>query len=107
MYEVIRAIAEPTRLSILQMVRTREMSAGQIAERFADITRPAVSQHLGVLKKAGLLTEKREGTSRLYKARPEGFASLKEFLEDFWEPRLQKLKTVVENENQEKRGKRG
>jgi len=102
MYEIIKAIAEPNRLSILQMVRTREMSAGQIAERFGSITRPAVSQHLGVLKKAGLLTEKREGTSRLYKARPEGFASLRESLEEFWEPRLQKLKTVVENANNEK-----
>jgi DNA-binding transcriptional ArsR family regulator len=102
MYEIIKAIAEPNRLSILKMVRTREMSAGQIAERFGGITRPAVSQHLGVLKKAGLLTEKREGTSRLYKARPEGFASLREFLEEFWEPRLQKLKMVVENEKHEK-----
>ena len=74
MFETIQAIAEPTRLAILKMVRRNEMPAGQIAEKFKGITRPAVSQHLRVLKDAGLVSERREGTRRLYSLRPEGFA---------------------------------
>ncbi|MFQ5443660.1 MAG: ArsR/SmtB family transcription factor [Nitrospinales bacterium] len=79
MLETIQAMAEPTRFSLLRMVRGQEMSAGEIARQFRGITRPAVSQHLGVLKRAGLLAERREGTSRIYSLRPEGFAELKIF----------------------------
>ena len=61
MLETIQALAEPTRFSILRMIRGKEMSAGEIAGHFKGITRPAVSQHLGVLRKAGLLNERREG----------------------------------------------
>lgn len=106
MFETIQAMAEPTRLSILQMVRGTEMSAGDIARRFRGITRPAVSQHLGVLKKAGLLSERREGTRRIYSLRPEGFAPLKDFLEEFWNPRLQKLKAVSEKSEIKSRRKK-
>ncbi|GJL80056.1 MAG: transcriptional regulator [Nitrospinaceae bacterium] len=103
MFETIQAMAEPTRFAILQMVRRSEMSAGEIAGRFKGITRPAVSQHLGVLKKAGLLSERRQGTRRLYSLRPEGFASLKALLEDFWDPRLMKLKAAAEKNETTKR----
>ena len=72
MFETIQAMAEPTRLAILKMVRRREMPAGEIARKFKGITRPAVSQHLRVLKDAGLVTERRDGTRRLYSLRPEG-----------------------------------
>ena len=96
MLETIQALAEPTRFSILQMVRGKEMSAGEIAGQFKNITRSAVSQHLGVLRKVGLITERRAGTSRIYSLRPEGFAQLKVFLEDFWDPRLMKLKDAAE-----------
>lgn len=92
---VIQAIAEPNRRAILQIVASQELSAGEIANHFA-ISRPAVSQHLTVLKEAGLLLERREGTSRYYRTRPEGFRELKAFLESFWDETLLKLKKVVE-----------
>jgi DNA-binding transcriptional ArsR family regulator len=105
MEKVARAIAEPRRQRILRLVRDRELSAGQIASRF-DISRPAVSQHLGVLRKAGLVTERREGTRRLYRARPEGAEELRAFLEDFWSDGLERLRLAAELEQQrkEKRG---
>ena len=96
MFETIQAMAEPTRLAILKMVRRHEMPAGQIAEKFKGITRPAVSQHLRVLKDAGLVSERREGTRRIYRLRPEGFAPLKALLEDFWDTKLERLKVAAE-----------
>lgn len=95
MFEMIQAMAEPTRLAILKMVRRHEMPAGEIAGKFKGITRPAVSQHLRVLKDAGLVTERRQGTRRLYRLRPEGFAPLKALLEDFWDTKLERLKAAV------------
>lgn len=95
MDSVIQAIAEPNRRAILQIVASQELSAGKIANHFS-ISRPAVSQHLTVLKEAGLLLERREGTSRYYRTHPEGFRELREFLESFWDERLLKLKKVVE-----------
>ena len=101
MFETIQAMAEPTRFAILQMVRRREMPAGEIALKFKAITRPAVSQHLRVLKDAGLVSERRQGTRRLYRLRPEGFGPLKNLLEDFWDSKLERLKAAAEK--QEKR----
>ena len=66
---------------------TASLSAGEIAAHF-DVTRPAVSQHLTVLKEAGLVDERRDGTRRLYRARPEGLDELQAFLEEFWGDRL-------------------
>jgi DNA-binding transcriptional ArsR family regulator len=95
---VIQGIGEPRRREILRLVRERELAAGEIAAQF-EVTRPAVSQHLTVLKKAGLVRERREGTRRLYSARPEGFAELRSFLDGFWEDRLGRLKEAVEHES--------
>lgn len=106
MLEAIQALAEPTRFSILRMIRWEEMSAGDIAGQFKNMTRPAVSQHLGVLRKAGLISERRAGTSRMYSLRPEGFAELKILLEDFWDPRLMKLKAAAEKEENKPRRKK-
>ncbi len=105
MFETIQAMADPTRFEILRLVRRREMSAGDIARKFTGITRPAVSQHLSVLKRAGLLAERRQGTRRLYRVRPEGFAQLKAFLEGFWDERLEKLKSAVEKNEKKSRRK--
>jgi DNA-binding transcriptional ArsR family regulator len=91
----LRAIAEPRRRQILEIVRDGELSAGEIAAHF-DVTRPAVSQHLTVLKEAGLISERRDGTRRLYLARPQGLAELKLFLEGFWDDRLASLKREAE-----------
>src|SRR4051794_14470231 len=95
MEAVARAIAEPRRRAILRLVRDDELAAGQIAAHF-DVSRPAVSQHLTVLKDAGLLAERREGTRRLYRARPEGLDGLREFLEDMWSSSLDTARRLVE-----------
>jgi DNA-binding transcriptional ArsR family regulator len=106
MEAALRAIAEPNRRRILQLVTAQELSAGEIASRF-EITRPAVSQHLGVLREAGLVTERREGTRRLYSLRPEGFDDLKSFLEAFWSEGLERLKEAAElEEGRRRRGRR-
>src|SRR5919198_2693822 len=93
----LRAIAEPRRLQILRLVRDREVSAGEIAKRF-EVSRPAISQHLGVLKEAGLLVERRDGTRRLYRSRPEGLAELRAYLEGFWDDSLSRLKQTAERD---------
>ena len=103
MEAALKAIAAPRRRQILTLVRDGELSAGEIAGHF-DVTRPAVSQHLNVLKEAGLVTERRNGTRRLYRARPEGLAQLKAFLEEFWNERLDALKAEAEREEAEKHG---
>jgi DNA-binding transcriptional ArsR family regulator len=99
----LKAIAAPRRRQILTLVRDGELSAGEIAAHF-DVTRPAVSQHLNVLKEAGLVSERRNGTRRLYRARPEGLAQLKAFLEEFWGDRLDALKREAEREERTKHG---
>ncbi len=96
---VARAIAEPRRRQILSLTRDRELSAGEIAAGF-EISRPAVSQHIAVLRDAGLLAERREGTRRLYRARPEPLAGLRDFIEGFWTDRLERLKLAAELEQQ-------
>jgi DNA-binding transcriptional ArsR family regulator len=103
MQDVVEAIVEPRRREILRLVRDAELPAGEIAARFPDVTRPAVSQHLRVLKEAGLVGERREGTRRLYRARPEGFAGLRGFLDGFWDERLEVLRREAELEE----GRRG
>ena len=91
----IQALSNETRFEIVKLVREREMAAGAIARRFK-MTRPAVSQHLGMLREAGLLDEWRVGAKRFYAVRPEGFADLIEFIEGFWHPRLRGLKQAAE-----------
>jgi len=93
----LNALAEPRRREILRLVAGDERSAGEIASNF-DVTRPAISQHLTVLKEAGLLIERREGTRRLYRARPEGLAEVQAFLDEFWGDRLERLKHAAEHE---------
>jgi DNA-binding transcriptional ArsR family regulator len=100
----LKAIAEPHRRRILALVRDSELSAGEIAAHF-DVTRPAVSQHLNVLKGAGLVDERRNGTRRLYRARREGLEELREFLEGFWNERLESLKLEAERKEREQRGR--
>jgi len=97
MQTVVHAISEPRRREILRLVRDRELAAGEIAAHF-DVTRPAISQHLTVLKNAGLVSERREGTRRLYRTRPEGLAELRSFLDGFWGEGLERLKLAAEQE---------
>ena len=92
---VLRAIAEPRRREILQLIQEAELSSGEIAARF-EVSGPAISQHLKVLLEAGLVTMRKEGTRRLYRARPEGLAEVRSFLEAFWDEGLRSLKEAAE-----------
>jgi DNA-binding transcriptional ArsR family regulator len=103
MEAALKAIAEPRRRAILRLVSDTELPVGSIAAHF-DVTRPAISQHLTVLKEAGLVSERRNGTRRLYKARPEGLIEVRSFLDEFWSDRLEALKREAERE--ERHGKR-
>ena len=78
-------------------MRDEELTAGRIAAHF-DVTRQAISQHLRVLHGAGLVSERRDGTRRIYRVRPEGLIELRAFLDDFWKDRLEQLKREVEAE---------
>ena len=106
MEAALKAIAAPRRRQMLRLVRDGELSAGEIAAHF-DVTRPAVSQHLNVLKEAGLVSERRNGTKRLYQVRMEGFVPVKAFLEEFWDERLERLKDEAEREESRKHGTDG
>jgi DNA-binding transcriptional ArsR family regulator len=97
MQTVVDAISDPRRREILRLVRDRELAAGEIAARF-DVTRPTISQHLTVLRNAGLVGERRDGTRRLYHARPEALAELQSFLDGLWDDRLERLKLVAEQD---------
>jgi DNA-binding transcriptional ArsR family regulator len=92
---VLRALAVPRRVEILKLVHAVELPAGQIADNFRT-SRQAVSQHLRILTKLGLLDERRDGTRRLYTVRKEAFAELRKFLDVFWGDRLSSLKWQVE-----------
>jgi DNA-binding transcriptional ArsR family regulator len=100
---VLRALADPQRRRILQLVRNGELAAGQIAANFA-ITQQAVSQHLRVLERAGLLRERRDGTRRLYSLRPESLEPVRTVLADLWPDALERLKHAVESGKQKKKG---
>jgi DNA-binding transcriptional ArsR family regulator len=97
--DVLKALAEPRRQQILRLVRATPRSVGEIAEQ-VDITQQAVSQHLQVLKDAGLVAVRQHGTRRLYLIRPEGLESLDRFLAELWPAGLQRLKAAVEVDDQ-------
>jgi DNA-binding transcriptional ArsR family regulator len=97
--DALRALAEPRRREILQLVAHQELAAGEIATAF-DVTRPAVSQHLTVLKSAGLLDERRDGTRRLYRARPEGLSEIRELLDTMWASALDTARRIVEQDRE-------
>jgi DNA-binding transcriptional ArsR family regulator len=93
----LRAIAEPRRRAILDLVANDEMAAGEIAAHF-DVHRTAISQHLTVLKDAGLVVERRDGPRRLYRARPEGLDALRHMLEDMWASSLDIARRLTETD---------
>ena len=95
--EVFDALAQPKRREILRQLAPGEMSAGEVASRFS-VTQPAISQHLKVLKQAGLVSERRDGARRLYSVRPEGLADLHSFLAEVMPAGLERLKKAAEAE---------
>lgn len=104
MEAALKAISEPRRREILRLVWDRELPAGEIASHF-DVSHAAVSQHLRVLREAELVTERREGTRRLYRARPEALGELRAFLESYWDEGLARLKVAAEREERRKRAR--
>ena len=92
---VLKAIAEPRRQEILRLVWEHELPAGDVAAQF-DLSRPTISKHLRVLREAGLVEERRVGTQRLYRARPERVAEARRFLESFWDEGLAAVKRAAE-----------
>jgi DNA-binding transcriptional ArsR family regulator len=101
----LAAIATPRRREILRLVWSQETSAGAIHRALPDVTFGAISQHLGVLERAGLVVRRRDGRHRLYRARPEGLGSLRAWLEATWDDALYRLKVQAEME-QARRGPR-
>jgi DNA-binding transcriptional ArsR family regulator len=95
--EIFEAIAQPKRREILRLLAGGELSAGTVASHFA-VTQPAISQHLKTLKEAGLVSERRAGTRRLYSVRPEGLADLHGFLAEVLPAGLERLKQAAEEE---------
>lgn len=96
---VLRALADPNRRQILRLVRGSELPAGQIAAHFANLTQQAISQHLRVLAAAGLLSERRAGTRRLYTLRPDPLDQVRAVLAEFWPDALTRLKGAVERDH--------
>jgi DNA-binding transcriptional ArsR family regulator len=91
----LKALGEPRRLEILELLRKRPHSVGEIAEQ-VDVSQQAVSQHLAVLDRAGLVEARKEGTRSVYVVRPSGFAPVEAFVRGFWAPRLAALKAEIE-----------
>ena len=98
---ILFALSAPRRREILSLVRRRERSAGEIHRALGAVTFGAVSQHLGVLERAGLVTARRDGRSRLYQARPEGLEPLRRWLESMWDDALGSLKRLAEGDEAE------
>jgi DNA-binding transcriptional ArsR family regulator len=93
--EVLDALGDPTRRAVLELLRNGERPVGELATALP-VSRPAVSQHLRVLRGAGLVTERRDGTRRLYRVDPEGLAALRAYLETYWSDVLAAFKEAAE-----------
>ncbi len=98
----LKALAEPNRVEILRLTRDQPRSVGEIAAHF-EISIQAVSQHLQVLKEAGLVSEQRDGARRLYAVQPDGLEAVREFVEELWPARLKRLKRLAEMKARSKR----
>ena len=103
----LKAFADPKRREILRLVWSSEMPATDIASHFHDVTRSAISQHLGVLRHANLICERRAGNRRLYRANVEEMARLRTFLDQYWSGGLDRLKTAAEAAQQKKENRHG
>lgn len=100
--DALQVVAEPRRREILRLVWDAEVSAGDIASH-VDVSFPAVSQHLAVLREAGFVTVRRDGTRRLYRADRERLGDLAGVLQRMWAGSLDDLATLAETEERERR----
>jgi DNA-binding transcriptional ArsR family regulator len=99
---MLKTLGEPKRCEILRLVWSEERNATDIAAHFPTVTRSAISQHLGVLRRSGLVRERREGTRRMYSVNHREVARLREFLDSFWTDSLEKLRDLAESSEQMK-----
>jgi DNA-binding transcriptional ArsR family regulator len=95
---MLEAVANPRRREILRLVWDRELTAGEIASHF-DVSWPAVSQNLGVLRSAGLIVERKEATRRYYLADKAAAGSLALVLEEMWSRDLDRLRQAIEDDS--------
>ena len=100
--EVIAALADPTRRAVFEQLRGGPRPVGEIAAGLP-VSRPAVSQHLRVLKEAGLVTERKDGTRRLYRIDPNGVGAIRDYFDQFWTDALAAFKAAAEAEQKEER----
>src|SRR4029434_5563770 len=96
------ALADSTRRRVFEVLRTGPKPVGAIAAKLP-VSRPAVSQHLKVLREARLVTERREGTRRIYFIDPHGLAELRAWLDRFWDQSLAAFQAEVERESASKK----
>src|ERR1700722_17686531 len=97
---IFPALADPTRHMVFERLRDGGLSVGEVA-RGLPVSRPAVSQHLEVLKAAGLVTDEADGTRRIYRIDPAGLGAIRAWLDQFWGDALQAFKAEVENETED------
>jgi len=93
------ALGDPTRRAIFERLAGGPKAVGEIANELP-VSRPAVSQHLKVLKQAGLVTDRAEGTRRLYQLNPQGLRDLRAYFDQFWDQALASFKEAAEKESQ-------
>ena len=98
------ALADPSRRQVFERLRAGPLPVGDIA-RGMPVSRPAVSQHLKVLKEAGLVTDRADGTRRIYAIDPQGLAALRSWLDQFWDDVLMAFAAEVERKPKPKKGK--
>jgi DNA-binding transcriptional ArsR family regulator len=96
------ALGDPTRRAILEQLRSGPSAVGELAATLP-VSRPAVSQHLRVLKQAGLVLDRQAGTRRLYRLAPDGLEDLRAYLSTFWDVALAEFKAAAEATNEEER----
>ncbi|MEI9997035.1 MAG: metalloregulator ArsR/SmtB family transcription factor [Rhizomicrobium sp.] len=96
----LEALADPTRRQVFERLRAGPSAVGKLANGLP-VSRPAVSQHLKVLKKAGLVREEQDGTRRIYRIDPHGLAQLRAWLDQFWESALDAFKAEAEKDTGE------
>lgn len=98
--DALQALADPTRRRVFEHLREGPRAVGEIAARMP-VSRPAVSQHLRVLKQAGLVADERAGSRRVYRIDPDGLGELRRWLDGFWEDALTAFKAYIENDEED------
>src|SRR5262245_34330069 len=96
------ALGSPVRRDILRTLRGRPFAVHEIAERYS-VSRPAISRHLNVLEQAGLVQARTIGKNRLYSVRVQGFASVRDFVDEFWDSALERLSAVAREDQRQRR----